>query len=225
MKKRKSQVLVAGLGRFGQSVALTLIDSGVEVLGIDNHEERVAEVAQKLTHSAVADTTEMRVIEALGIPDFDSVVCAIGTDLEASLMTTMLLKECGARFLTAKATTEMHGKLLTKIGADRVIFPEREVGARVGRDLAATNEFVEVVPLSLQESMFELQAPNDFCGRTIKELDLRRTLGLNVIALRRAEDTVVSPGPDEVVRRGDLMFVVGNKERAKEALEEPDEDS
>lgn len=221
MKERKQQILVAGLGRFGQNLAIDLIDLGAEVFGVDHHEEAVAEIADRLTHSAVANTTEPRVVSKLGVPDFDAVVCAIGSDLEASFMTALLLKEAGAKQLVAKATTTLHGKILTKIGADRVIFPEREVAARLARDFLAPKDFVEVVPLTVQHSMFELKAPQSFCGLTLHELHLRRRFGLNVVALRRGDETIVSPTAEEVLRRGDLMVVVGDRSKAKEALNAP----
>lgn len=222
MKPQKQQFLVAGLGRFGQKLALDLIALGAEVLGIDSSEERVAEVADRLTHSAVANTTEVKVVEKLGVSDFDAAICAIGSDLEASLMTTLLLKENGAKMLVAKATTELHGTILTRIGADRVIFPEREMAGRLARDFLAPKDFVEVLPLTVQHSLFELKAPAKFCGITLQDLHLRRNYGLNVVAIRRGDETVVSPGADEVVRRGDLMVVVGDRSQAKKALEQQD---
>lgn len=221
MKRHKQQILIAGLGRFGQNLAVDLIKSGAEVLGIDASEAAVAEVADLLTHSAVADTTESRVIKKLGVADFDAVVCAIGSDLEASLMTALLLKEHGAKLLVAKSTSDLHGQILTKIGADRIIYPERDAAARLTREFLTPSNFVELLPLTVQHSMFELKAPKNFSGLTLQQLHLRKRFGLNVIALRRGDDTIVSPGPDEVVRRDDLVIVVGDKARAKEAMEAP----
>lgn len=221
MKDKKRQVLVVGLGRFGQNLAIDLMELGAEVLGTDVRESCVAEVADRLTHTAVADSTDSRVIKKLGVPDFDAVVCAIGSDLEASLMTALLLKENGAKYLVAKSTSDLHSKILNKIGADRIIFPERDAAARLAREFLAPKDFVELVPLTVQHSMFELKAPQSYCGLTLHQLHLRRRFGLNVIALRRGDQTIVSPKADEVVRRDDLMVVVGDKNRAKEAMEAP----
>lgn len=219
MKKPKQQILVAGLGRFGQGLALDLEELGAEVMGIDVQEDRVYEVADHLSHTAVADTTERKVLEQLGVGDFDAAVCAIGNDLEASLMTALLLKELNVKKLVAKATSDTHGKILAKIGADQVIYPEREVAARLARDFLAPKDFVEVVPLTVQHSMFELKAPSSFFGHTLAGLELRRRFGLNIVAIRRAQETVVSPMAEEVVRRDDLFVVVGERSRAQEALE------
>ena len=159
MSRKKKQYLVLGLGRFGQGLALDLEEMGAEVMGVDQNEDHVSEVADRITHSAVADTTDSKVLQQFGVAEFDGVICAIGNVLEASLMTTLLLKELGAKYLVAKATSELHGKILKRIGADRVIFPEREVAARLARDFLAPKDFVEVVPLTVQHSMFELKAP------------------------------------------------------------------
>jgi trk system potassium uptake protein TrkA len=214
----KKQYLILGLGRFGQGLALDLERMGAEVMGVDENEEHVSEIADRITHTAVADTTEKKVLEQLGVAEFDSVICAIGNVLEASLMTTLLAKELGARHLVAKATSELHGKILKRIGADRVIFPEREVAARLARDFLAPKDFVELVPLTVQHSMFELKAPKEFSGHALSELHLRHKFGLLVVAIRRGEETVVSPGAHEVIRHNDLMVVVGDRAQAKELL-------
>ncbi len=215
MKIRKQQFLITGLGRFGQKLAIDLMGLGAEVMGVDRNEERVAEIADSLTHSAIADTTELKTIENLGVAEFDAVICAIGTDMESSLMSAVLLKENGAKMLVAKASTELHGKILMKVGADRVVFPEREMAAKLARDFLAPKDFVEVLPLTVQHSLFELRAPTKFCGMTLQELHLRKRYGLNVVAIRRGDETLVSPVAEEVVRRGDLMVVVGDRARAK----------
>jgi len=221
MKDNKKQIFIAGLGRFGQSLAVNLLEQGAEVFGVDARESMVEEIADQLTHSAIANTTDPKVMARLGLADFDAAVCAIGSDLEASLMTTLLMKENGAKHIIAKSTTVLHGKILKKTGADRVIFPEAEVAARLARDFLAPKDFVEVVPLSVQYSMFELKAPKSYCGLTLNQLHLRRRFGLNVIALRRGEEIIVSPSAEEVVRRNDLMVVVGDRSKAREALEAP----
>lgn len=222
MKRPKKQYLVIGLGRFGQSLALDLVQLGAEVFGVDQSEEAVTEVADRLTHSAVANTTEAKVIEKLGVDQFDSVICAIGGDLEASVMTALLVKEQGARNLVAKANSRLHGKILERLGVDQVLFPEREVASRLARDFMASEQFVEVFPLTVQHSMFELKSPPHFAGRTLQQLHLRKRFGLTVIAIRRAGETVVSPGPEEVIRRDDVLLVVGDRTTAEQALQPED---
>lgn len=219
MKVVKQQFLVIGLGRFGQGLALDLMELGAEVLGLDVQEERVAEVADRLSHSAIADSTDRKILGELGVADFDAVICAIGNDIEASLMSSLLLKELGARTLVAKATSEIHGKILSKVGADRVIFPEREVASRLARDFLAPRDLIDIVPLTVRHSMFEVKAPGSFAGHTLANLELRKKFGWNVVAIRRANETVVSPAAEEVIRRDDLLVVVGDRSSAKEALE------
>ncbi|MGE0491406.1 MAG: TrkA family potassium uptake protein [Vulcanimicrobiota bacterium] len=218
MKDKPLQVLVIGLGRFGRSLALSLTELGAEVMGMDVRQEAVSEVADRLIHSAVADSTDEKVMREVGVDQFDATVCAVGSDIEASLMTVLLLKEHGSKNLVAKAANALHGRVLERIGADRVIFPEREVALRLARDFLAPRDFVEVVPLTVQHSMFELQAPAHFAGCTLQELDLRSRFGLTVVAIRRGDDTVVSPAAAEVIRRQDLMVVVGDRNRAQDLL-------
>lgn len=213
------QFLVLGLGRFGQRLALDLIELGAEVLGVDIQEDRVAEIADRLSHSAVADSTDRKTLEQLGVPDFDAVICAIGNDIEASVMSSLLLKELGSKKLVAKASSEIHGKILSKVGVERVIFPEREVASRLARDFLAPADLFEVVSLTVQHSMFEVKAPGTFAGHTLAKLALRQRFGWNVVAIRRADATVVSPLAEEVVRRDDLLVVVGDRSSAREALE------
>lgn len=214
----KKEVLVVGLGRFGQSLATALAELGAEVMGVDQSEDRVEEVAELITHAVIGDATDERVVKGIGVSQFDVVVCGIGSDTEASLMSSVLLKEFGAKHLVAKASSNLHGRLLEKIGVDRVVYPERDVANRLARDFLVPEEFVEVVPLTVQHSMFELKSPAHFAGRTLAELHLRARFGFLVVAIRRGEDTVVAPGPNEVVRHNDLMVVVGERARAEEAV-------
>lgn len=214
----RKQILVAGLGRFGQNLAVALEEMGSEVMGVDASEEAVSEVADRLTHAIIGDTTEEKTVRDIGVEQFDATVCAIGSNIEASVMTTVLLKELGARLVVAKASSSLHGKILQKIGADRVIYPEQEVALRLARDFVVPSEFVEVIPLTVRHSMFEIKTPEHFSGRTLAELDLRAKYGLNVVAVRRNGSTVVSPSADEVIRRADRLIVVGDRTRAEEAV-------
>lgn len=217
----KPQFLIIGLGRFGLSLALTLEELGGEVLGIDSNEDAVDDVASRITHSMIADCTEEHVIREVGVEQFDTVVCAIGTNVQASLMAVMLLKEAGAKRLVAKANNLLHGKMLTKIGADRVVYPEREMAIRLAHDVLSGEALVELVPLTLHHAMFELQPPARWHDKSLQELDLRGRWGLNVVAIRRTGKTLVSPGPEEMVLGEDVMIVVGDRQRAREALELP----
>lgn len=214
----KKQILIIGLGRFGASLAEALEGLGAEVMGIDEREELVTAVADRITHSMIADTTNERVLRDLGVADFDVVICGIGADFEASLMTSLMLRELGAKHLVAKASTELHGRVLKKIGAHQVIFPERDVALRLAQDLLGDEDVRELLPLSVRHSIFELEkTPPRFVGRSLAELQLRARHGLTVIAIRRGADTVVSPLAEEVVREGDVLLVIGDRAQAEEA--------
>lgn len=215
----KRQFLVVGLGRFGAALALLLEEMGGEVLAVDRREAAVSEIAEGVTHSIIADTTDERVVKDLGVDQFDDCICAIGGDIEGSLMTTLLLREFGARSLVSKASTELHGRLLEKIGADRVIYPERDMAQKLGRDLFAPPGIEELLTLSVRHRMFEIKAPEHFHQRTLADLQLRARHGMNVIAIRRGNDTIVSPAAEEVVHGGDGLVVVGDAEKARETLE------
>lgn len=217
-KKKREQVLVIGLGRFGQSLATALAAGGAEVMGVDVHEEAAEEVAAELTHVLIADSTEEKVLREIGVEHFDIVVCAIGSDIQASILTTLILKELGAKKLVAKASTALHGKALEKIGVDRVVFPEREMALRLSRDLL-TPQFTEVLHLTVRQSMFEMPAPAGFAGHTLIELNLRERFGLNVLAVRREGETTVSPTASETIQPGDVLLVLGDRQEAERAME------
>lgn len=214
----KPQFLVIGLGRFGSNLALQLMSNGAEVLGIDADEEAVNAIADQITHCLIADTTEERNLKEIGVDQFDAAICAVGSDFEASLMTTLLLKELGARRLIAKAGSRLHGKVLEKIGASQVVYPEQDMAIRLAHQLQPQEGLVELLPLSVQAAMFEIQAPRSFCGRTLAELTLPSRYGLTVIAVRRGGETTVSPQAAMMIREGDLLVVAGDRARAREAV-------
>jgi trk system potassium uptake protein TrkA len=218
--KKQQQVLVIGLGRFGQSLARSLVAGGVEVMAMDSREEATEEVAEDVTHVMIADSTEEAVLREIGPEHFDVVVCAIGGDLQASIMTTLLLKEMGAKYLVAKANSALHGRALEKMGVDRVVYPEREMAQRLALDFLAPH-MTEVLHLTVSQSMFEMPAPEKFAGKTLIELNLRERYGLNVLAIKRGGEPHVSPPPNEVVMLNDILLVLGSRERAEEAFEEP----
>jgi trk system potassium uptake protein TrkA len=218
-RKRSQQVLVIGLGRFGQSLARALVAGGLEVMAVDAREEATDEIANDVTHVMIADSTDEHVLREIGPETFDCVVCSIGGDIQASIMTTLLLKEMGVRRLIAKASTALHGRALQKLGVDRVVYPERDMAQRLAQDLI-TPELTEVLHLTVQESMFEIAAPRQFVGHNLVELRLRERFGLNVLAIRREGEPIVSPKPTEVILAGDMLLVLGNRERVLEVADE-----
>ncbi len=209
MGKKDKQFAIIGLGRFGTSVARTLFQAGYEVLAIDASEDTVQKFSDEVTHVVQADTTDENSLKSLGIRNFDTVVVAIGEDVQANILTTLLLKEIGVRYIVAKARNELHGKMLEKIGADRVIFPERDMGVRVAHNLVSTN-VLDYIELSPNLSLVEVAAPKTLHGRSLAEANLRALYGVNVVAMKRGEKIIVPPQPGEKIADQDILIVVGS---------------
>lgn len=211
MAKIKKQFAVVGLGRFGTSVALTLQQLGYEVLAIDSSEERVQKLSDQITHVVQADTTDENSLTALGLRNFDVVVVAIGEDVQANVTTTLLLKEMGVPFIIAKARNALHGKMLEKIGADRVVYPERDMGKRVAHSLISSN-VLDYIELSPKLSLVEITAPSIIVGRTLQQSNLRAVYGANIVAIKRSDELIVPPQPNEVILEGDVLIAIGSAE-------------
>lgn len=209
------QFVVIGLGRFGSSIARTLYNLGYDVLGIDSNEEIVQSMSDSITHAVEADATDENTLKALGVRNFDVGIVSIGQDIQASILVTLILKEMGIKFVVAKAQSELHGKVLYKIGADRVVFPERDMGVRVAHNLVSSN-ILDYIELSPDFSIVEIAAIPEWFDRSLKELDMRVKHGLNVMAIKRNEEVIVSPKADDIILEGDILVVVGqNKDIEK----------
>ncbi|MGC7870830.1 potassium channel family protein [Desulfosporosinus sp. SYSU MS00001] len=206
----RKQFVVIGLGRFGRSVAQTLSDLGHDVLAIDRNEHAVQLIMHNVTHAVQADAREEETLRALGVRNFDVAVVAIGDDLEANILITLMLKEMGIIVVT-KAQSTQHGKVLERIGADKVIYPERDMGIRLAHNLIATN-VLDFIELSPDYSIFETKASASFVNKTLGELDLRKNYGITVMAIKKKEDQiVVAPGAKAVIEDKDILVFVGNK--------------
>jgi len=204
------QFAVLGLGRFGASVGRVLSEMGYEVLGVDSDEDKVNDMSSLLTHVVVADGTDEAALQSLGIRNFDCVVVAVG-DLQASILMTVVLKEMGVKEVVAKAISDVHGRVLTKVGADRVVFPEREMGARVAQNLASANviDFIELAP---DYSIAEISASGTLVGKSLRQLSLRQRFGVNVVAIKSGENINVSPKADDVIQEHDILVVIGENQ-------------
>ncbi len=211
MDRVKKQFAVIGLGRFGTSVAVTLQMLGHEVLAIDTNEDRVQKISDQVTHVVQADTTEESSLSALGLRNFDAVVVAIGEDVQANVATTLLLKEMGVPYIIAKARNSLHGKMLEKIGADRVVYPERDMGQRVAHSLISSN-VLDYIELSPDLSLVEVSTPGIFVGRTLQQTNMRALYGVNVVAIKRYDTLIVPPQPDELIHESDVLIVIGSTE-------------
>ncbi|WP_088830028.1 potassium channel family protein [Paenibacillus tyrfis] len=209
---KRSQYAVIGLGRFGSSLAKELIKLGYEVLGIDKDEEAVEEMSDELTHVVVADATDEDVIRSLGIRNFDCVVVSIGDDIQASILAAILLKDSGVGMVVAKALSELHGKVLQKIGVDRVIYPERDMGIRVAHQLVSPN-LLDYIELSKDYTIAELAVPRSLNGRSLKELDPRARYGCSVVAINKKNGVIIAPTAEDMVEERDVMVVIGTNEQ------------
>ncbi|RHP35035.1 potassium channel family protein [Lachnotalea sp. AF33-28] len=206
----RKEFAVFGLGEFGRSVALTLAKNGCEVMAIDSSSEKVQEIADSVTHAVKADATDMDVVRSLGLNNLDAVVIAIGNNLEASIMATIISKECGVPYVLAKASNDIHAAVLRKVGADEIIYPEKAMGVRTARNLMSGN-FLDFIELSKSFSMVEITPPPSWVGKSLRELDLRKK-GLNVIACKQGDNVITQLDPDTVLREGDDFIIVGQNE-------------
>ncbi|CCJ32747.1 MULTISPECIES: potassium channel family protein [Caloramator] len=211
---KSKQFVVIGLGRFGSSVAKTLYSLGNEVLAIDKDEETVQNISDFVTHAVQADATDESTIRSLGIRNFDVAVVTIGSDIQSSVMVTLLLKELGIKYVIAKAHNDLHAKVLYKIGADRVVFPERDMGVRVAHNLCTSN-ILDFIELSPDYNIIELTAIEEWHNKSLRELDMRNQYGFNVMAIKRGKEIDVSPGADDVIKPGDVLVVISTNENIR----------
>ena len=205
--KRKKQFIVIGLGRFGRAIAETLCQDGSEVLGVDSRMSLVEDMRDVLTHTVQMDAMDRDALSALGIPDFDVAFVTMGSDIRASGTIVMQLKELGAKRIIAKAHDEFHGRMLEKLGADQVLFPERDMGRRVAHNLVSGN-IIDFLELSSEYSMAEIRPKQEWVGRTLMELSMRNRLGINVVAIRNGDALNAMPQPDTALREDDVLLVV-----------------
>lgn len=203
--------VVIGCGRFGTSVAKTLYELGNEVMAVDMDSDVIQEISEFVTHAVVADALDESVLHELGLSNFDVVIISIASNIEASIMATLTAKEVGAKKVVVKAQSDMHGKVLTKIGADRIIFPERDMGARVAHNLTSSN-ILDFIELSPEYYIIEIAALKRWINKSLSELRLRNKYGVNVLAIKRENNLKISPVADEIVRAGDILVVIGDSE-------------
>ncbi|KAB8138598.1 TrkA family potassium uptake protein [Gracilibacillus oryzae] len=206
----KREFAVIGLGRFGGSICRELSAEGMDVLAIDIHEDKVNEYKNIAAHAVIADTTDENVLKELGIRNIDHVIVAIGENIQASILTTLMLKEFGIKKITVKAQNDYHEKVLNKIGADHVVHPERDMGRRIAHSIISTN-ILDHLELSDDHSIVEVKAGKKMDGKTLLELDIRAQYGCNVVAIKEANEKSinVSPMADQKLVRDDVLIVIG----------------
>lgn len=205
------QFAVIGLGRFGRGVCSSLHHLGYEVLGTDVNEKLVSQVLtdQIAAHAVQLDATEPKALEEAGIFEFDTVIIAIGNYLQESIITTLNIKEAGVQYVVAKASSEVHGKLLERVGADRVVYPEYEAGCALARSLTQPS-ILDRFELDPNHSIVEISVPEEFHGKTVMELQLRNRYGLNLLAVGQDDQFEINPAPTTRLFKGFAMVVIGS---------------
>lgn len=199
---------VFGLGKYGKAVAKELANSGAEVLAVDIDESIVNSVAGEIPFCKCANVTDMDVIKQLGIGNMDIVVVAT-SNLEASVLAVALCKEAGVKTVIAKCADEMHRKILSRVGADRVVFPERESGIRLAKNLLSSG-FIDIVELSRDVSMVEMDVHEDWVGKSLSELNVRKKYGINVVAVRMNDEVEVDIDPQKPLQKDMKLIVIAN---------------
>ena len=204
------QFVVIGLGRFGVSVATELYKMGHEVLAVDSEEEHIRSIIPYVTQALQMDATDEEALHSLGVRNFDAVVVSIGDNLRDSIMVTLLCKDLGAKYLVAKATDEVHARMLKKMGADRVVFPERDMGVRVAKTLVSPR-LLDLINLTGDYMMADIAVPASWIGHSLKELDIRKRYNVSVLVVHRDADVMMNLTADTQFLKGDDLLIMGHR--------------
>jgi trk system potassium uptake protein TrkA len=207
--KTKKTYAVFGLGRYGIAVAKELIENGMEVIAVDSEQKIINDAASFLPVCKCADVTDAEVISRLGIASIDTVIVCMASNLEASVMAVTLCKEAGVKTVIAKCANEMHQKILLRVGADQVVFPENESGIRLAKNLLSSG-FIDMISLSKDVSMVEINVKDEWCGKNLIELNLRKRYEFNVVAIKKGESVNVNVDPEQVLDAETTLIVIAN---------------
>ena len=207
--KTKKTYAVFGLGRYGIAVAKELVENGMEVIAVDTEQRKVNDAAAYLPVCKCADVGDTEVISRLGIGNVDTVIVCMASNLEASVMAVMLCKEAGVKTVIAKCANEMHRKILQSVGADQVVFPEKESGIRLAKNLLSSG-FVDIITLSDDVSLVEIDVKSEWAGKNLIELNLRKKYGLNVVAVKKGDEVSVSINPEQRLDAKATLIVIAN---------------
>jgi len=207
-RRMKRDFAVIGLGRFGGSVCRELSMEGMDVLAIDIDEDKVNEFKNIASYAVIADSTDEITLKELGIKNIDHVIVSIGDNIQASILTTVILTDLEIKKITVKAQSDYHEKILNKIGADQVVHPERDMGKRIAHSIISNN-ILDYLELSDEHSIVEVKAGRKMRGKTLVDLDIRANYGCNVVAIKRGNDINVSPIAEDVLDQDDILIVIG----------------
>lgn len=206
----KKQYAVFGLGKFGHSIAVTLENLGCDVIVVDNSAEKIQEIADLVSYAIKADIEEPEVIRSLGARNLDGVIVAVAENLEASIMATIISKEMGVPYILAKAQNDLHATILKKVGADAIVYPEKEMGTRIAKSLVSTN-FADWIELSTDYSLVETEIPDAWKGRTLIDLRVRERFNVNIIGIIGADGEVnVALDPSKPFPENGIIILVGS---------------
>ena len=211
-KGKDKQYIVIGCGRFGSSVAKKMCQLGNEVMVIDKDEDSIENIAEQVTHTAIVDVTEERDLKSIGLGNFDVVIVAISSDIRASIMATIMAKEMVVPKIFCKAKYELQAKVLYKIGADKVVFPERDMGIRLAYNLASEN-ILDQINLDPEYSIMEIVTPTNWVGKTIIELNLRAKYDITVLAVKTTSGLKVMPSPNYKMQEKNILIIIGNTDK------------
>ena len=207
--KTKKTYAIFGLGRYGTAVARELVENGMEVIAVDTDQRIVTDAAAYLPVCKCADVTDAEVIARLGIGSIDTVIVCMASNLEASVMAVTLCKEAGVKNVIAKCSNEMHQKILLRVGADKVVFPEHESGIRLAKNLLSSG-FIDMISLSNDVSIVEIDVKNEWCGKNLIELNLRKKYGFNIVAIKKGEKVTIDINPEQVLDAQTTLIVIAN---------------
>lgn len=213
-ERKKQEFVIIGLGRFGTSVAQTLLEYGYSVLAIDHDMDRVQALSTQIPHVMQLDATNIDALRQAGVDAFDTGLVCIGTDFESNLLATVLLQRLGVKRVITKARTRTQREILLRVGADEVILPEHEAGVRLGRKLAS-GHFIDYIEVSKDVGVVEMMAPPNFWGKTFAEAELRQRYGLNAMAVRRGDELIVGPSAAFRMEQDDILVVIGRIQDAE----------
>lgn len=216
-KGKDKQYIVIGCGRFGSSVAKKMCQLGNEVMVIDKDEDSIENIAEQVTHTAIVDVTEERDLKSIGLGNFDVVIVAISSDIRASIMATIMAKEMGVPKIVCKAKDELQAKVLYKIGADKVVFPERDMGIRLAYNLASEN-ILDQINLDPEYSIMEIVTPQNWVGKTIIELNLRAKYDITVLAVKTQSGLKVMPSPNYKMQEKNILIIIGNTDKISDII-------
>lgn len=207
----KKSIIVFGIGKFGSAVATKLFESGMEVMVVDRNYDRVEEIANEVTAAVNCDFLDKKAMDQLGISNFDIAIVAAGTNLEASIIATMIAKENGVKKVVAKASSSTHARILKKLGANQIVYPELDMGERLARSITESN-LLEFIHFSEEYNLVELEAVKEWYGKSLADMDFRNRYHSNVVAIRRGEEIIVTPSPTDKLREGDILVLIGKEE-------------